>query len=618
MHDETTNNIQSFWHQQAQDLLTWSKPWHTVLAGDFNSDHIRWFDGGELNVSVNCLDRHLPTHANKTAIIWEGEDPSDDKTITFRELHQLVCKMANALKQLGIEKGDKVAIYLPMIPEAAVAMLACARIGAIHTVVFAGFSSHALRQRLIASGCKVMITADGYQRGGKRYHLKDDADQACTDLAIKQLVVKCLGNEVTWQSDKDHWWHELQAKVDAECYPEAMSAEDPLFILYTSGSTGQPKGLVHTTGGYLLQTAFSHHQVFACQSDEIFWCTADVGWITGHSYVVYGPLCNGITTLMFAGVPNWPDASRFWQVVDKHQVNVFYTAPTAIRALMRAGNKWLASTSRDSLRLLGTVGEPINPDVWHWYHQHVGKAHCPIVDTWWQTETGAIMISDQSPFEHQKPGSATIPLPGIEPVILDKHLEEIDGVGEGALAMRTPWPSIARTIAGDHQRYKLTYLKFGYYITGDGAYRDEENDIRLTGRMDDVLNVAGHRLGSAEIESALVLHPDVAEAAVVACPDTIKGEAVCAFVALKSGINGHDALISDLKDLVVEEIGAIAKPSTIIWVPDLPKTRSGKIMRRILRKLVTEDIVDKESLGDVSTLANPDIVDQLLEANLRH
>lgn len=616
MQNDKTKEMQEFWHHQAQTLLTWSNPWNTVLTGDFHSDHVRWFDGGELNVSVNCLDRHLPDLGDKIAIIWEGDSDIDDKSLTFRELHQQVCLMANGLKKLGLGKGDKVAIYLPMISEAAIAMLACARIGAIHTVVFAGFSSHALRQRLTAADCKLVITADGYQRGGKHYDLKNDADQACQGLAIKKLVVKCLNNEVSWQSDLDYWWHELANTVDNNCPPEPMKAEDPLFILYTSGSTGQPKGLVHTTGGYLLQAAFSHRQVFACQADEVFWCTADVGWITGHSYVVYGPLCNGVTTLMFAGVPNWPDHSRFWQVVDKHQVNIFYTAPTAIRALMRAGNSWLENSSRSSLRLIGTVGEPINPEVWQWYHQYVGQSRCHIVDTWWQTETGTIMISDQPPYQHQKPGSASIPLPGIDPVILDKHFKEIAGTHEGALAIRTPWPSMARTIANDHQRYRQTYFKHGYYITGDGAYRDKDGDIHLTGRMDDVLNVAGHRLGSAEIESALVLNPSVAEAAVVAIPDDIKGEAVCAFVTLKNGVAGDNELSSALKQLVVDEIGAIAKPAMIHWVPDLPKTRSGKIMRRILRKLVTEEITDKESLGDVSTLANPDVIDQLMAAKL--
>ncbi|WP_367607592.1 acetate--CoA ligase [Legionella sp. W05-934-2] len=612
-----TQEMETFWHQQARALLTWSKPWDNVLSGDFHAGKVRWFDGGELNVSENCLDRHLPELGDKVAIIWEGDSVDDHATLTFKQLHQQVCLMANSLKKLGIAKGDKVAIYMPMIPEAAIAMLACARIGAVHTVVFAGFSAHALRQRLVAADCQLVITADGYQRGGKHYLLKQDADKACEGLPIRKLVVKCLGNEVSWQSDFDHWWHTLKEEVDDICAPEPMGAEDPLFILYTSGSTGQPKGLVHTTGGYLLQAAFSHRQVFACQANDIFWCTADVGWITGHSYVVYGPLCNGVTTLMFAGVPNWPDPSRFWQVVDKHQVSVFYTAPTAIRALMREGNEWLSQSSRHSLRLMGSVGEPINPEVWQWYHQHVGQSRCPIVDTWWQTETGAIMVSDQPPYHHQNPGAASIPLPGIEPVILDKHFKEIVGTKEGALAIKTPWPSMARTIAKDHPRYRQTYFKDGYYITGDGAYRDEGGDIHLTGRMDDVLNVAGHRLGSAEIESALVLHPDVAEAAVVAIPDDIKGEAVCAFVALQKGVTASDDLFSALRALVVAEIGAIAKPAKIHWVPDLPKTRSGKIMRRILRKLVTEDITNKESLGDVSTLANPDVVEKLMAANLK-
>ncbi|QBR85242.1 acetate--CoA ligase [Legionella israelensis] len=603
------------WNRIAKESVSWIRPWDTILKGDFEQDRIQWFCGGQLNVSVNCIDRHLPSKANQAAILWEGDEEHQQRTLTFAELHQEVSRMGNVLKKLGIGKGDKVGIYLPMLPEAAIAMLACARIGAVHSVVFAGFSAPALQQRLHDAECKILITADGYQRGGQSIALKQKADEATKNMDIQQLVVRNNNNPVQFDMKKHHWWHELKQEVSPDCPPEIMDAEDPFFILYTSGSTGKPKGLVHTTGGYLVQTAFSHQQVFDCGSHEIFWCTADVGWITGHSYVVYGPLCNGITSLMYAGVPNWPNPSRIWNIVDKHQVNVLYTAPTAIRALQRAGDEWLKTSSRQSLRLLGSVGEPINPEVWHWYHEQVGLKRCKIVDTWWQTETGAIMISPTANSEQLKAGSASQPLPGIEPVLLNEQGEEILGEGEGRLAIKSPWPSIARTIAGDHKRYLSTYFSKGYYITGDGAYRDADGDYWITGRIDDVLNVSGHRLGTAEIESALVSHPHVAEAAVVGIPHDIKGQAVHAFVELKRGCQPEEKLKEELTELVKKEIGAIAKPEVIQFATDLPKTRSGKIMRRILRKIASKEISELNDLGDLSTLANPDVVEELMSEN---
>lgn len=614
-HPKLSNTLESlteFWSEIASQTIDWIRPWDTVLEGGFKDGDVSWFNGSQLNVSANCLDRHLPHRANHPAIIWEGDTEQEQSTLTFAQLHEEVCRMSNVLKSLNIKKGDKVAIYLPMIPEAAIAMLACARIGAIHTVVFAGFSAHALRQRLIASECKCLITADGFKRGGKSVNLKEHADEACINLNLHTLIIKNDHSPVSFNAKTDHWWHERKHEVSAHCIPEPMNAEDPLFILYTSGSTGQPKGVVHTTGGYLVQAAYTHQLIFNCQKNEVFWCTADVGWITGHSYVVYGPLCNGITTLMYEGVPTWPNPARNWHIIDKYQVNVFYTAPTAIRSLMRAGDEWLNTSSRASLRLLGTVGEPINPEAWSWYHQKVGQGKCPVVDTWWQTETGAIMISPRHDDPLIKPGSASHPIPGIVPILLNEQGLEIHGAGEGSLAIKYPWPSIARTIAGDHQRYRTTYLMNGYYITGDGAKRDKDGDYWITGRIDDVLNVSGHRLGTAEIESALVSHPSVAEAGVVGIPHEIKGQGIFAFVILKQGHVGSDQLKEALIEQVKEEISAIAKPDVLYFATDLPKTRSGKIMRRILRKIAGHEVESISELGDLSTLSNPHIVEELM------
>lgn len=610
----TTESLSTFWSEIAKKTVDWIHPFTTSLEGDLTQGNATWFKDGQLNVSQNCLDRHLPHKANQAAIIWEGDDETENRTLTFAQLHAETCRMANGLKQLGIKKGDVVAIYLPMIPEAAIAMLACARIGAVHTVVFAGFSANALRQRLIASNCHYLITADSYTRGGKSIVLKTQADEASLNLDSHTLVIQNGSIPVPFDPTKDHWWHELKQHVSDNCPPEPMNAEDPFFILYTSGSTGQPKGLLHTTGGYLVQSAYSHQLVFECKPGDVFWCTADVGWITGHSYVVYGPLCNGITTFMFAGIPTWPNPSRNWQIIDKHQINVFHTAPTAIRALMRAGDEWLENTSRASLRVLGSVGEPINPEAWQWYYQKVGKNRCPVLDTWWQTETGAMMLSPKVTDKQLKPGSASQPLPGIVPVLLDDKGKEIEGVGEGLLAIKFPWPSLARTIVGDHKRYCSTYLHNGYYITGDGAKRDGEGDYWITGRVDDVVNISGHRLGTAEIESALVSHPAIAEAAVVGIPHDIKGQGIHAFVLLKHDYQEDAHLKAELIACVTKEISAIAKPDIIQVVSDLPKTRSGKIMRRILRKIACKEVQTLDELGDLSTLANPAIVEELLKS----
>lgn len=604
--------LNKFWADAATRYVSWMSPWKTVQQGGFEQGDVQWFVEGKLNVSVNCLDRHLPTKANQVAILWEGDNEEDKQSLTYAALYQDVCRMANVLKTLGIKKGDTVAIYLPMIPEAAISMLACARIGAVHTVIFAGFSAQALGQRIKASSCKLLITADGYQRGGKTFALKQNADEASLGLDLKTLVIKHNNNPVPFNARSNYWWHTLKQNVSPHCEPEAMDAEDPLFILYTSGSTGQPKGLVHTTGGYLVQVAQSHHHIFNCKANEVFWCTADVGWITGHSYVVYAPLCNGITTLMFGGIPTWPDAARCWRMIDKYFVNVFYTAPTAIRALKRAGDEWLSTTSRKSLRLLGTVGEPINPEVWEWYQQSVGLGQTEVVDTWWQTETGAIMLSPQMNHKSVKPGAACQPLPGIFPVLLDDDGKELNDTAEGALAIKYPWPAMARTIAGDHTRYRNTYLKNGYYLSGDGALRDKDGDYWISGRIDDVLNVSGHRLGTAEIESALLTHDHIAEAAVIGVPHPVKGLAIHAFVSLKRGKHIHEALNKELLEAVTVSIGAIARPEVIQIIHDLPKTRSGKIMRRILRMISCQHIESLEELGDLSTLANPEVVEELI------
>ncbi len=608
---------ETFWAEQARQFLQWEQPWRQVRQFDFHRGEARWFEGGRLNVAVNCIDRHLPQRADQVALIWEGDDPADDARITYRELYEQVCKLANALRGHGVGKGDRVCIYMPMIPEAAYAMLACARIGAVHSVVFGGFSPEALKDRILDADCRVLITADEGVRGGRNVPLKTNADRAlqqCPDVH-SVFVVKRTGGDIQWQANRDLWYHEAVNSAAAECVPESMDAEDPLFILYTSGSTGKPKGVLHTTGGYLLMAAMTHKYTFDYREGEVYWCTADVGWITGHTYIVYGPLANGATSLMFEGVPTWPDASRCWQVVDKHKVSTFYTAPTALRALMGQGNRFISCTSRASLRLLGTVGEPINPEVWEWYYQDVGDSRCPVVDTWWQTETGAHMITPLPGAIDLKPGSATLPFFGVEPALLDAEGREIEGPGEGNLVIKASWPSQIRTVYGDHQRLIDTYFSTypGYYFTGDGARRDADGYYWITGRVDDVLNVSGHRLGTAEIESALVLHDAVAEAAVVGYPHDIKGQGIYAYVTLMTGVEPDEALRKALVALCASEIGAIAKPELIQWAPGLPKTRSGKIMRRILRKIAANEL---DNLGDTSTLADPSVVDQLIEERL--
>lgn len=610
----TEDAITEFWAEIAKQTVAWIKPWDKTLTGSLKKGDVSWFKGGQLNVSANCIDRHLPHKANQAAIIWEGDEEDEHCILTFAQLQAEVCRMSNVLKHLGVKKGDVVAIYLPMIPEAAIAMLACARIGAVHTVIFAGFSAHALRQRLLASECLCLITADSFTRGGKTIPLKEQVDEACENLSVKRLVINNPPGTSIKTTDNCFYWQALKQQVSDNCLPEPMDAEDPLFILYTSGSTGQPKGIVHTTGGYLVQAAYTHQLIFDCNEEELFWCTADIGWITGHSYVVYGPLCNGITTLMYSGIPTWPDAGRNWRIIDKHKVNIFYTAPTAIRSLMRAGDEWLNTSNRHSLRLLGSVGEPINPEAWLWYYHKVGRGRCPIVDTWWQTETGAIMISPRVDGKPSKPGAACEPIPGVVAVLLNEKGEEIVGTGEGSLAIKYPWPSMARTIAGDHKRYCMTYLAHGYYITGDGAKRDEDDDYWITGRIDDVLNVSGHRLGTAEIESALVSHPQVAEAGVVGIPHALKGQGIHAYVTLKHGCIASSSLEAELIACVKEEISAIAKPDIIQFVSDLPKTRSGKIMRRILRKIACKEVSQLEELGDLTTLSNPQVVLELMKA----
>ncbi|WP_226647092.1 acetate--CoA ligase [Microbulbifer variabilis] len=613
MYHQSVQNPEAFWAQQAKDFLQWEKPFTQVLEEDMHRGHTAWFADGQLNVTVNCIDRHLASRSDQTAILWEGDDPADSVAITYRTLYDNVCRLGNLLKSRGVKKGDRVCIYMPMIPEAAYAMLACARIGAVHSVVFGGFSPSSLRDRILDSDCRLVITADEAIRGGKHIPLKANVDKALSECpnVHTAIVVKHIGAPVDWDSKRDIWYADSIAEMDGECEPEIVNAEDPLFILYTSGSTGKPKGVLHTTAGYLLMATMTFKYVFDYREGEVFWCTADVGWVTGHSYIVYGPLAAGATTLMFEGVPTYPDASRFWQVVDKHQVNSFYTAPTAIRALMGAGDEFVTGTERSSLRLLGTVGEPINPEAWEWYYKVVGDERCPIVDTWWQTETGAHMITPLPGAMALKPGSATKPFFGVQPVLLDGDGKEIEGPGEGSLAIKRSWPSMIRGVYGDQQRMIDTYFSTypGYYFTGDGARRDTDGYYWITGRIDDVLNVSGHRLGTAEIESALVLHPDTAEAAVVGYPHDIKGQGIYAFVTLKSGREPSEALRQELIGLCAKEIGPIAKPDVIQWAPGLPKTRSGKIMRRILRKIACNDL---DNLGDTSTLADPAVVDDLL------
>ena len=613
MYAESVNSPDTFWAEQAKQFLTWQQPWTQVTKSDLRKGEIAWFIGGKLNVSVNCIDRHLPQRANQTAIIWEGDDPAEDQLITYGELHTEVCRLANALRARGVKKGDRVCIYMPMIPEASYAMLACARIGAIHSVVFGGFSPEALKDRILDADCRVVITADEGVRGGKKVPLKKNTDTALASCPSVHtcLVVRRTAGDIQWKEGRDIWYHDLVDQQSDVCEPEQMDAEDPLFILYTSGSTGKPKGVLHTTAGYLLQAAMTHKYVFDYQEGDVYWCTADVGWVTGHSYIVYGPLTNGAITLMFEGVPTYPDASRCWQVIDKHQVNTFYTAPTAIRALMGAGNEWVTKTSRTSLKLLGSVGEPINPEAWEWYYRVVGDSRCPIMDTWWQTETGAHMLTPLPGAIDLKPGSATVPFFGVQPVLLDAEGKEIEGAGEGNLAIKAAWPSQIRSVYGDHQRCIDTYYSTypGYYFTGDGARRDADGYYWITGRVDDVLNVSGHRMGTAEVESALVLHDAVAEAAVVGYPHDIKGQGIYAYVTLMSGVEPSDELRKELIALCVKEIGAIAKPDIIQWAPGLPKTRSGKIMRRILRKIAANEL---DNLGDTSTLADPAVVDELI------
>ena len=617
MYQASINDPDAFWAEQAAEFLSWDKPWTKVREYDFTKGEAAWFIGGKLNITYNCIDRHLETRANQTAIIWEGDSPDESTNISYQQLHSEVCKLANALKQRGIKKGDRVCVYMPMIVEASYAMLACARIGAVHSVVFGGFSPDALRDRILNSDCQIVITADEGLRGGKKIPLKANVDAALIDCPNVHTVVtvKRTGGDIDWTEQRDVWYHEAINNASDQCPPEPMDSEDPLFILYTSGSTGKPKGVLHTTAGYLLQVAMTFKYTFDYHEGDIFWCTADVGWITGHSYCVYGPLANGATTLLFEGVPTYPDASRCWQVCDKHQVTIFYTAPTAIRALMAVGDDYVTATSRSSINLLGTVGEPINPEAWEWYYRVVGESRCPIVDTWWQTETGAHMLTPLPGATPLKPGSATRPFFGVEPVLLDNDGKIIEGAGEGNLAIKSSWPSQIRGVYGDHQRLIDTYFSTypGYYFTSDGARRDEDGYYWITGRVDDVLNVSGHRLGTAEIESALVHHEAVAEAAVVGYPHDVKGEGIYAYVTLMSGEQPSNALKTELIAMCTKEIGPIAKPDLIQWAPGLPKTRSGKIMRRILRKVAANEL---ENLGDTSTLADPSVVDQLIEHRL--
>ena len=614
-YERSINDPENFWAEHGR-RIDWIKPYTHVKDVSYSEKdlHIKWFYDGTLNVSSNCLDRHLEKRGDQTAIIWEGDDPNEDKRISFKELHSEVCKFANALKELGVKKGDRVTIYMPMIPEAAVAMLACARVGAIHSVVFGGFSPDALAGRIQDCDSSLIITADEGIRGGKPIPLKANTDAALNSCPMCKtvVVVKRTGGEIDWVEGRDYWYHDIASAQSVECQPEEMNAEDPLFILYTSGSTGKPKGVMHTSGGYIVYASMTHEYVFDYKDGEVYWCTADVGWVTGHSYILYGPLANGATTLMFEGVPNYPNSSRFWDVCDKHNVSIFYTAPTALRALMREGEGPVKATSRKSLRLLGSVGEPINPEAWLWYYNVVGDGRCPIVDTWWQTETGGILITPLPGATDLKPGSATRPFFGIKPIIVDADGNVLDGATTGNLCLAESWPGQMRTVYGDHDRFFQTYFATfpGRYFTGDGCRRDEDGYYWITGRVDDVINVSGHRMGTAEVESALVAHSLVAEAAVVGYPHEIKGQGIYAYVTLNVGVEPDEELREELIQWVRKEIGPIASPDLIQWAPGLPKTRSGKIMRRILRKVAENDF---GSLGDTSTLAEPAVVQDLID-----
>ena len=611
MYEESVNDPKGFWDKQAE-RLDWFRKWDNTLDWDYNKGHVRWYEGGKLNVSYNCLDRHLEKRGEQTALIWESDDPNVDRSFTYKELHTEVCKFANVMKTRGIEKGDRVMIYMPMIPELAIACLACTRIGAVHSVVFGGFSAEALKNRIIDCGGKMLITANAGTRGGKSVPLKQNADEAMEGTNTEScIVVKHTGDDCNMKSVRDFFYHEEMANSSSDCPAEEMDAEDPLFILYTSGSTGKPKGVLHTTAGYLVYTSITHQYVFDYHDGDIYWCTADIGWVTGHSYILYGPLSNGATTIMFEGVPNYPDFGRFWDICDKHKVNIFYTAPTAIRAIAKEGDELVKKRNLSSLRLLGTVGEPINPEAWLWYHRVVGHENCPIVDTWWQTETGGIMITPLPGATRTKPGSATRPFFGIQPLLVDADGNELEGVAGGNLCIKHPWPGQMRTVYGDHERFIQTYFSTykGLYFTGDGCRRDEDGYYWITGRVDDVLNVSGHRMGTAELESAVVLHESVAEAAIVGFPHEIKGQGIYAYVTLNSGVEPTDDLKKELVQLVRKEIGPIATFDVIQWAPGLPKTRSGKIMRRILRKIAENEI---DSIGDTSTLADPSVVEDLI------
>ena len=619
MYKQSIEQPDVFWGEQAKEFIDWYQPWDAVSKVDMKNSEVKWFTGAKLNVSYNCIDRHLATKADKTAIIFEGDNPNDDLKVTYQELHDHVCRLANLLKERGVKKGDRVCLYMPMIPETTYAMLACARIGAIHSVIFGGFSTESIKARVLDAKCEVVITADQSLRGGKALPLKANVDSAVVDcpLVHSVIVVERTGGDVAYNDKIDIKYAAAVAKQSAVCEPEVMDSEDPLFILYTSGSTGTPKGVVHTCGGYILYAAMTHKYVFDYKEDEIYWCTADAGWITGHTYIVYGPLANGATTIVFEGVPTYPDAGRFWQVIEKHKVNVFYTAPTAIRALMAGGDAPVEKCDLSSLRILGSVGEPINPEAWQWYYEVIGKGNCPIVDTWWQTETGGILITSLPGAVDMKPGCAGKPFFGVQPALFDKDGNSLEGENSGLLVMTASWPGQLRTVYNDHARFYQTYLGQypGNYFTGDGAKRDADGFIWITGRVDDVLNVSGHRLGTAEIESSLVHHPAVAEAAVVGYPHDIKGQGVYCYVTLMDNAEVTDGLAKELQEFVAGELGRFAKPDYIQWAPGLPKTRSGKIMRRILRKIAENDV---DSLGDTSTLADPEVVDDLIKNRIIH